>query len=231
MLVLGSSSQQPGAPIACRPDWRPAQGKPGTDRGRVGRAAGGGEGEHGVRGHAPVGGAGHRAGKGPAVGGDLAGEPVEGRCGLGGGAGHVLRGDRPGGGRVTRVLLVDDHAMVRQGLRSVLNAYDDIQIVGEAQDGLEAVRLVGELRPRVVIMDISMPKLNGIEATAQIKTRYPDTTVIGLSVNADGENAEAMARAGATRLMTKEAAVESLYGAIRKAVEAIEPPLERLFTA
>ena len=60
----------------------------GRDRGRVGRAAGGGEGEHGVRGHAPVGGAGHRAGKGPAVGGDLAGEPVEGRCGLGGGAGR-----------------------------------------------------------------------------------------------------------------------------------------------
>lgn len=130
-----------------------------------------------------------------------------------------------------RVLLVDDHAMVRQGLRSVLDAYSDIQVVGEAQDGSEAVRLVGELRPRVVVMDISMPKMNGIEATAEIKVRYPDTTVIGLSVNADGENAEAMARAGAMRLLTKEAAVESLYDAIREAVTVTEPGLERLFTA
>lgn len=130
-----------------------------------------------------------------------------------------------------RVLLVDDHAMVRQGLRSVLDAYSDIQVVGEAQDGSEAVRLVGELRPRVVVMDISMPKMNGIEATAEIKGRYPDTTVIGLSVNADSENAEAMARAGAMRLLTKEAAVESLYDAIREAVMVTEPGLERLFSA
>lgn len=130
-----------------------------------------------------------------------------------------------------RVLLVDDHAMVRQGLRSVLDAYDDIQIIGEAQDGVEAVRLTGELRPRVVVMDISMPNMNGIEATAEIKVQYPDTTVIGLSVNADSDNADAMARAGARRLLTKEMAVESLYGAIREAVEATEPTLARLFTA
>ncbi|MBS0171047.1 MAG: PAS domain S-box protein [Nitrospira sp.] len=129
-----------------------------------------------------------------------------------------------------RVLLVDDHAMVRQGLRSMLDAYDDIQVIGEAQDGVEAVRLARELRPRVVVMDISMPNMNGIEATAEIKAQYPDTTVIGLSVNADSENAEAMARAGAMRLLTKEMAVDSLYGAIREAVEAAEPTWEGLFS-
>ncbi|HEX6725725.1 MAG TPA: PAS domain S-box protein, partial [Nitrospira sp.] len=81
-----------------------------------------------------------------------------------------------------RVLLVDDHAMVRQGLRSVLDVYDDIQVVGEAQDGAEAVRLVGELQPQVVVMDINMPKMNGIEATTHIKTNRPETIVIGISV-------------------------------------------------
>jgi CheY-like chemotaxis protein len=118
-----------------------------------------------------------------------------------------------------QVLLVDDHAMMRQGLRSVLDAYDDIQVVGEAGDGMEAVRLVGELRPRVVVMDINMPKMNGIEATEQIKLRYPDTIVIGISVNVGDDNSAAIRRAGAATLVTKEAAVEQLYNAIQEAVK------------
>lgn len=117
-----------------------------------------------------------------------------------------------------RVLLVDDHTMVRQGLRSVLDGYAEIELVGEAGDGEEAVAFVHRLRPSVVIMDISMPKKNGIEATAEIKAHYPDITVIGLSVNAGGENQEAMKRAGASILLTKEAAVEKLYDAIQKVV-------------
>ena len=116
----------------------------------------------------------------------------------------------------TRVLLVDDHAMVRQGLRSVLDCYADVEVVGEAWNGEEAVKAVESLRPAVVIMDINMPKMNGIEATAEIKARFPDTTVIGLSVNAGGENMEAMLNAGASLLLTKEAAVEQLYGAIQE---------------
>ena len=115
-----------------------------------------------------------------------------------------------------RVLLVDDHAMVRQGLRSVLDAYDDIQVVGEAQDGAEAVRLVGELRPRVVVMDINMPKMNGIEATSRIKTQWPETIVVGISVNTGNDNGDAMRRAGAVVLLTKEAAVDELYAVIRR---------------
>jgi DNA-binding NarL/FixJ family response regulator len=117
-----------------------------------------------------------------------------------------------------RVLLVDDHAMMRQGLRSVLEAYSDVQIVGEAQDGEEAIALVHQFQPAVVIMDINMPKLNGIEATVQIKSDYPQIKVIGLSVNAERENQDAMIEAGAYLLITKEAAVDELYRAIEDAV-------------
>lgn len=73
--------------------------------------------------------------------------------------------------------------MVRQGLRSVPDAYDDLLVVAEAGYGAEAVKLVGDLHPRVVVMDINMPRMNGIEATVEIKTRYPGTIVIGPSVS------------------------------------------------
>jgi len=117
-----------------------------------------------------------------------------------------------------RVLLVDDHLMVRQGLRFVLDTYPDIELIGEACDGAEAVQMVAQLKPAVVVMDVNMPKLNGIEATAQIKTGFPDTAVIGLSVNVDGDNQTAMLKAGAAMLLTKEAAVEQLYHAIHDAL-------------
>ena len=116
------------------------------------------------------------------------------------------------------VLLVDDHAMMRQGLRSVLEAHADIHIVGEASDGQEAVTMVQALEPAVVVMDINMPRLNGIEATAQIKAQHPGVRVIGLSVNAGPNNREAMLQAGADMLLTKEAAVEDLYRCIQRVV-------------
>ena len=116
-----------------------------------------------------------------------------------------------------RVLLVDDHIMVRQGLRSVLDAYEDLQVVGEAQDGSEAVSLAGKLRPHVVV--INMPKMNGIEATARIKAYWPETIVIGISVNTGDDNSHAMKRAGAITLLTKEAAVEQLYEIIKRSVK------------
>jgi PAS domain S-box-containing protein len=115
-----------------------------------------------------------------------------------------------------RVLLVDDHTMVRQGLRSVLESYDDVELVGEAGDGQEAMASVHCLRPSVVIMDINMPKKNGIETTAEIKAHYPDIHVIGLSVNSDHDNQTVMVRAGASMLISKDAAVEQLYGAIHE---------------
>ena len=130
-----------------------------------------------------------------------------------------LTGDlKPKVNKALTVLLVDDHAMMRQGLRSVLEAHADIQIVGEASDGHEAVEMADALQPAVVIMDINMPRLNGIEATARIKAQYPDIRVIGLSVNAGPNNKEAMLKAGADMLLTKEAAVEELYRGIQNIV-------------
>jgi len=120
-----------------------------------------------------------------------------------------------GPSQVIRVLLVDDHAMVRQGLRSVLDSYPDIVIVGEASNGEEALASVALHQPVIVVMDINMPKMNGIEATAAIRKRYPEIGVIGLSVQSGGEIQQAIVKAGAAVLLNKEAAVEQLYHAIQ----------------
>jgi DNA-binding NarL/FixJ family response regulator len=119
---------------------------------------------------------------------------------------------------VIRVLLVDDHAMMRQGLRSVLEAYADVHIVGEARDGEEAIVSVREHQPSIVVMDINMPNLNGIDATVRIKAAHPGVKIIGLSVNADEPNQRAMMQAGADLLLTKEAAVDELYRAIQQSL-------------
>ncbi len=121
-----------------------------------------------------------------------------------------------------RVLLVDDHAMVRQGLRSLLDSYPDVEVVGEAANGEEAVAAVEQCHPSLVVMDINMPIMNGIEATARIKGKRPQMTVIGLSVQTGGEAQEAMLKAGAAVLLTKEAVVDELYGAIH-GMRVMEP--------
>ena len=115
-----------------------------------------------------------------------------------------------------RVLLVDDHAMVRQGLRSVLESYRDLELVGEAVDGEEAVAFVERLEPSIVLIDINMPKMNGIDATAEITARYPGIIVIGMSVNTGGATEEAMRNAGAAALLNKGAVVDELYRTIRE---------------
>ncbi|WHZ25959.1 MAG: Two-component transcriptional response regulator, NarL/FixJ family [Nitrospira sp.] len=124
--------------------------------------------------------------------------------------------------RSVRVLLADDHAMVRQGLRAVLDAYEDIQVVGEAGDGAEALRLVEESQPRVLVMDINMPKMNGIEATTRIKAHWPGIAVVGISVNAGDENSDVMKRAGAATVLPKDTAVEQLHAAIIEAVDSVD---------
>jgi DNA-binding NarL/FixJ family response regulator len=108
--------------------------------------------------------------------------------------------------------------MVRQGLRSVLDGYADIEVVGEASNGEEAVTMTERLRPLLVLMDINMPKMSGVEATARIKARHPEIVIIGLSVQAGHESHLAMLKAGATRLLTKEAAVDQLHHAILHAL-------------
>ncbi|GJL64157.1 MAG: hypothetical protein NPIRA04_28110 [Nitrospirales bacterium] len=116
-----------------------------------------------------------------------------------------------------RILLVDDHVMVREGLRKILETHEDLELVGEAGNGEDAVELVKRLKPSLVIMDVNMPKMNGIEATTRIKAYHQNTIIIGLSVNAEGENQRAMLEAGAISLFPKEAAVEELYHTIQAA--------------
>jgi DNA-binding NarL/FixJ family response regulator len=117
-----------------------------------------------------------------------------------------------------RVLLVDDHARVRAALRDLLESYPNLILVGEASNGEEAVSLVKELSPSVVVMDINMPKLNGIDATMRIKMSYPHVVIVGLSVSASEAHRRAMAAAGATTLISKYMAVEQLYVEIQAAI-------------
>src|SRR5258708_23051110 len=95
------------------------------------------------------------------------------------------------------VVLADDHTIVRQGLRKLLEAESDIEVVGEAETGREAVKLANKLRPNVVVMDIAMPLLNGLEATRQITKESPRTKVLMLSVYDDDEYVENVTVAGA----------------------------------
>jgi DNA-binding NarL/FixJ family response regulator len=124
-----------------------------------------------------------------------------------------------------RVLIADDHVMVRQGLRAVLQSYPNIDVVGEAGNGEEAISSVAKLRPTIVVMDIGMPNLDGIGATRLIKMQYPQIAVLGLSVNAPTYHVDAMLKAGAFDVITKEKAVDELYSAIQKAIAAIQPIL------
>ncbi len=119
-----------------------------------------------------------------------------------------------------RVLLVDDHAMVRQGLRSILETYHDLEVVAEAADGMEAVEAAISKQPDVVVMDINLPRLNGIDATRRIKKDAPATVVIGLSVHYSSQTHAALIDAGASALLSKEQATEDLYGTIKRFLQA-----------
>ncbi|WP_342350047.1 PAS domain S-box protein [uncultured Nitrospira sp.] len=113
-----------------------------------------------------------------------------------------------------RVLLVDDHAMFRKGMQKLLERYEELEIVGEASDGAEAVMLASQLIPDVVVMGNHMPKLNGIEATRQICRELPAIKVIGLSMNDAKEIRETMLEAGAIEYLQKNGSVKELYEAI-----------------
>jgi two-component system NarL family response regulator len=117
-----------------------------------------------------------------------------------------------------RILLVDDHQMMRDGLRSILDLEDDLDVVGEAGNGYQALELAETLRPDVVVMDIGMKDLNGIEATRQIKSQDPEAKVIALSTYSDESYVLGMLEAGASGYVLKDAAVEEMCRAIRAAV-------------
>ena len=117
-----------------------------------------------------------------------------------------------------KILLADDHKITREGLRSLLDKQQDIDVVAEAEDGRTAVRMTGELLPDVVIMDVSMPDLNGVQATKQIAGQFPDVKIIGLSMHSDSLFVTEMLKSGASGYLLKDCAFEELAQAIRTVV-------------
>ena len=118
-------------------------------------------------------------------------------------------------GSKIRLLLADDHAVVRSGLRMLLQAEPDLTIVGEAENGAQAVSQAIALQPDVVVMDISMPDMNGIEATRRIRAACPNTAVLALTVHEDDQYFFEMLNAGASGYVPKRAAPDDLVSAIR----------------
>jgi two-component system response regulator NreC len=117
--------------------------------------------------------------------------------------------------RKIRVLLADDHKMVRQGFRLILISQDDIEVAGETGNGRECVELARALNPDVVVMDVTMPELNGIEATRRIREISPYIRVLALSVHRDSVYVREMIRAGAEGYLLKESADTDLLDAVR----------------
>ena len=114
-----------------------------------------------------------------------------------------------------RLLLADDHAVLRAGLRALLNAEADMEVVGEAENGRQAVDMARTLHPDVVLMDVTMPDMNGIEATQRIKAVAPDVHVLALTMHDDASYLRDILKAGGSGYVLKEAASEELLSAIR----------------
>src|SRR5437764_11554218 len=114
-----------------------------------------------------------------------------------------------------RILLVDDHALVRQGFKMILAAQADMEIVGEAGNGREAIQSAEELRPDIVVMDVAMPELNGIEATRRLLASLPHTRVIALSMHKDSVHVRETLRAGARGYLLKDSPAGDLVTALR----------------
>jgi PAS domain S-box-containing protein len=125
------------------------------------------------------------------------------------------RSDKRGSGNRITVLLTDDHTMVREGLRRVLDGYNTIDVVGEAADGLQALELTQILQPDVILMDINMPRLNGIDAIKHIRATFPSVSIIALSVQDDQETMDRAMEAGADVYLTKGGPTDQLYQAIK----------------
>ena len=132
-----------------------------------------------------------------------------------------------------RVLLVDDHAVVRRGLRGFFELLDDVEIVGEAEDGAQAVTLVEQSMPDVVLMDLLMPVMDGIAATAEIKQRFPEVEVVALTSFIEEERVTAALEAGATGYLLKDADADDVAVAVRRAHAGevhLDPQVARMLT-
>ena len=114
-----------------------------------------------------------------------------------------------------RLLLVDDHAILRDGLRALLSYYPDVEVVGEAEDGLQAIQAVDRLAPDVVLMDIAMPGMNGLEATRRIRQSHPETRILVLTQYDDQRYVMPFVRAGVSGYVIKRALGSDLINAVR----------------
>ncbi|MEP6718634.1 MAG: response regulator transcription factor [bacterium] len=127
-----------------------------------------------------------------------------------------------------RIFLADDHMVVREGLKALINAQPDMEVVGEAENGREAVKYAGELSPDVVVMDISMPEMNGIEATERLRKDCPQIKIVVLTIYEDTGYLRQLLKAGASGYVLKRAVVEELVHAVRTCASGgsyIEPKL------
>jgi DNA-binding NarL/FixJ family response regulator len=116
-----------------------------------------------------------------------------------------------------RIVVADDNESLRDSLRDLFGTTDDIEVVATAEDGHEAIELTRAMRPDLVVMDVEMPRMNGIEATRQIVSELPNVKVIALSIHADKQLVAQMLQAGASEYVLKDFAFEQLAGAIRGA--------------
>jgi DNA-binding NarL/FixJ family response regulator len=126
------------------------------------------------------------------------------------------------------IVLADDHNVVRQGLRAILEAERDLRVIGEAGSGLEAIRLVERLRPNVLVLDLKIPELSGLEVTRQLQKRFPKTRVVILSMHRHESYVVEALRNGAAGYILKDSSSEELLTAIREAVanrRYLSPPL------
>ena len=130
-----------------------------------------------------------------------------------------------------RVLLADDHTILRDGIRALLDGQADIEVIGEAEDGLATVKMTAQLQPDVVVMDIAMPLLNGLEATRQIQRDFPQVKVLILTMHDNEEYIRQVLAAGALGYVLKDAAARDLLGAIRAVYQGeavLSPAITRL---
>ncbi|WP_447987301.1 ATP-binding response regulator [Nitrospira sp. Nam74] len=123
-----------------------------------------------------------------------------------------------------RILLADDHRIMREGLRTMLEGYEDFAVVAEAADGGSAVKQTILSRPDVILMDVNMPIVNGVDATRLIKDKFPDVLIIGLSLYEDDKTIAAMRDAGASACFSKAESMENVYAAIRNLPPALTSP-------
>ncbi len=125
--------------------------------------------------------------------------------------------------KVARILIADDHALVREGLRTMLSGEDGLEVIAEAQDGQQALALCRELKPDLVLMDVRMPVMDGLEATRRIKQEMPQTSVMMVTMHENPDYLFEAVKAGAAGYVLKDASGERLLGAVRRTLEGESP--------